>query len=133
MRTKQTEPAFLTTFINSVEYAASNSISLPLLPEVNDTVSVKMVVKGNGSAMALSLGAFTVDTGTIANGQNVIWDYTITNIGSGEYMVLGFWGEISGTVTPFAMSDTVNSYDTTNVTASLSNTYATGKYAIAGY
>ena len=132
--TKHSKIAFLAPNIKQVGYANGVSITLPKLPDTNDTVIFRAHFLGTGAGMAMTIGSTLIASVTVTNGYDAVWDVSVTNVGSGDFVVIGtviesLSGSTGGAQTSF--TDTITELMADNeLTLSFSNTNASERYII---
>ena len=135
-KTRQTEPYFFGTIAVKSTYTESNSIVLPKLLEINDSVKFSMSATTTGASMSLSLGGISIATVTtpIAGvGAIIQWDVIIIRIESAKYIVMGTASEADdlGRHTSYTYVDELNDYESTGVVALISPVQPGNSYAIS--
>ena len=134
MNTKQTEPNFNAESLHKVKYTDATSATLPKLPETYDSVNVRIHHLGTAAISALTIGSTAISNASlnIANVTSCLWDITITNIGSGNFLVIGRVIEDGTDADAAVFHDIITELmATTNITLSISNMHANNHYILS--
>ena len=126
MRTVQTEPNFLVSAVHKVIYVAAASITVPRIPEIDDSVNMKVYATSTGAAMELYTGAIKIIDGTFSNGTQVGFDVTITNLDGDNFCVIATVG-----TSFYAGIDSTNDYAGNDIVLSATPVQGSGKHCIA--